>query len=84
MCPSQICPCSLQVDWKLTRGKWRPKLLDYAKAHSEDAVRDATSTAFESMREAEGSELGLKEGMSALTELKVYLRHHVCCQGCCT
>jgi hypothetical protein len=24
--------CIVQVDWKLNRGKWRPRLLDYAKA----------------------------------------------------
>ena len=61
----------LQVDWKLTRGKWRPKLLDYAKAHSEDTVREATASAFRSMKDApEGSE-GLEEAMSALTALKV-------------
>ena len=61
------------MEWKLTRGKWRPKLLDYAKAHSEEAVREATCLAFESMDEAAESTKGLKEAMSALTELKVMM-----------
>ena len=61
----------LQVDWKLTRGKWRPKLLDYAKAHYEEAVKSATGAAFKSIRDAGSSEEGLKAAMSALTALKV-------------
>lgn len=34
------------VEWKLTRGKWRPKLLDYAKHASEEEVVAATKKAF--------------------------------------
>lgn len=33
------------VDWKMTRGKVRPRLLDFAKAHSDETARDATSAA---------------------------------------
>ncbi len=35
-----------QVDWKLTRGKTRPKLLDYAKQADGAAVEAATTEAF--------------------------------------
>ncbi|CAL5229628.1 g12992 [Coccomyxa viridis] len=58
------------VEWKLTRGKWRPKLLDYAKAHSEDTVREATASAFKSLIDAPTNSENLKEAMSALTALK--------------
>ena len=36
----------MQVDWKLTRGKFRPRLLDYAKQHSDDVVQAASREAF--------------------------------------
>ncbi len=35
------------VDWKLTRGKWRPKLLDYAKQQEDGVVKEASMAAFE-------------------------------------
>ena len=38
--------CNAQVDWKLTRGKFRPRLLDYAKQHSGDVVQAASRDAF--------------------------------------
>jgi hypothetical protein len=38
---------ALQVKWKLTRGSWRPKLLAYAQEHSEAAVKEATTRAFQ-------------------------------------
>ena len=41
----------LQVDWKLTRGTWRPRLLDYAREHSDDTGRAATTEAFQLVRE---------------------------------
>ena len=48
-------------------------MLDYAKAHSEDMVRDATSSAFRSIEDAGQGCKDLKEAMSALTALKVAL-----------
>jgi hypothetical protein len=36
----------LVVDWKLKRGKWRPKLLDYAKVHSNEDVIKVSTEAF--------------------------------------
>ena len=52
-----------QVDWKLTRGKWRPKLLDYAKAHSEATVKAATSAASELISSLQTDESSLKAAM---------------------
>ena len=54
----------MQVDWKLTRGKFRPRLLDYAKEHS-DAVVQAAST--EAFRLAHSSDAD--DGKSAIAEL---------------
>ena len=63
----------VQVEWKLTRGKWRPKLLDYAKAHSKATVEAATSAAFEITSSTQSDQADLKEAMAPLTELKVGL-----------
>jgi hypothetical protein len=34
------------VEWKLARGTWRPKLLDYAKALAEQDVETKSTAAF--------------------------------------
>ena len=70
-----LLACCAQVDWKLTRGKWRPKLLDYAKAHSEATVKAATIAAFEIMSSTQSAQADLKAAMGFLTELKVGLAH---------
>lgn len=57
---------ALQVEWKLTRGKWRPRLLDFAKELSDDAVKDASTDAFKSA--AAGNSTA---AFAALTKLKV-------------
>ena len=44
------------VDWKMTRGKVRPRLLEFAKAHSDKTVRDATSVAIARLGGAGGSD----------------------------
>lgn len=48
------------VDWKMTRGKIRPRLLDFAKAHSDETVCAATSAAIavvaSGKRNGEGTE----------------------------
>lgn len=63
---------SLQVDWKLTRGKWRPKLLDYAKDALEQSVVDATKSAYASLRTSASPELQhVEEALKELTSLKV-------------
>lgn len=64
----------MQVDWKLTRGKWRPKLLDYAKDASEQSVLDATKNAFASLKTAATPSLQhIEEALQELTSLKVRL-----------
>ena len=44
------------VDWKMTRGKVRPNLLNFAKAHSEATVKDATRDAIARLRSASRTE----------------------------
>ena len=66
-----LLACCAQVDWKLTRGKWRPKLLDYAKAHSEATVKAATIAAYEIMSSTQSVQADLKAATGSLTELKV-------------
>ena len=62
------------VEYKLLRGKWRPRLLTYAKALSDGQVRDLTTGAI-----GEAACLGKKKGdglskaMKILMELKVRL-----------
>lgn len=60
------------VDWKLTRGKWRPRLLDFAKNADEQQVIDASSRAFTTLRNSVDiiEENQLKEALNHLIELK--------------
>jgi len=58
---------TIQVEWKLTRGKWRPKLLDYAKHASEEEVVGTTKKAFACLGSAEAPALQKVE--EALKEL---------------
>lgn len=37
------------MQWKLTRGKWRPRLLDFVSALEEDVVKSASQKAFQAM-----------------------------------
>lgn len=63
-----------QVDWKLTRGKWRPRLLDFAKSHSDSTVKDVTLRAFNLVPPAVDvipSQTKVKEAIEALSQLKV-------------
>lgn len=53
------------VEWKLTRGKWRPRLLDFAKAHNESTVVAATTTSFRRLDEGD-----IAAALSNLTKLK--------------
>ncbi len=63
---------TIQVEWKLTRGKWRPKLLDYAKHASEEEVVGTTKMAFACLSSAETPELQeVEEALKELISLKV-------------
>lgn len=37
------------MQWKLTRGKWRPRLLDFVSALEEDVVKSASQKAFQAL-----------------------------------
>ena len=85
-----VASCA-QVDWKLTRGKWRPKLLDYAKCHSETTVRAATSAAFDIISSTQSAQADLKAAMGSLdgvegglasAQLCVYLQSPEECAHC--
>ncbi len=39
-----------KIEWKLKRGTWRPKLLDYAKAVSDAEIQQASKAAFLSLK----------------------------------
>ena len=58
------------VDWKLNRGKWRPRLLDYAKAHTDDDVMRASSNAFRDFESSLASGNGVTAALTALCSLK--------------
>lgn len=60
------------VDWKLTRGKWRPRLLDYAKQASPIVVEDTTGQALQALRGAGGlpSQSHIRKALDILTKLK--------------
>ncbi|KAF3447480.1 hypothetical protein FNV43_RR12666 [Rhamnella rubrinervis] len=51
------------MQWKLTRGKWRPRLLDFVSALDEDLVKSASQKAFQSLPD-------LSKAISELTVLK--------------
>jgi len=61
------------VDWKLTRGKWRPRLLSFAEAANERDVTDASLRSFAKLDHLDGSPCSpalLKEAMTPLIALK--------------
>lgn len=68
-----------QVEWKLKRGKWRPKLLDYAKSLKEDDVQRSSEEAFsiaskiteKANPNADLDGKPLKDALQSLTQLKV-------------
>jgi hypothetical protein len=60
------------VEYKLKRGKWRPKLLDYAKAVSAEAAKAATSQALDKAAcQGPEKETRLGEAVKTLLKLKV-------------
>ncbi|KAK9994373.1 hypothetical protein SO802_024076 [Lithocarpus litseifolius] len=51
------------MQWKLTRGKWRPRLLDFVSSLDEAAVKSASEKAFQSLPD-------VSKAVSELTVLK--------------
>ena len=60
-----------QMEWKLARGKWRPKLQAFVDALPADAVIESSTAAFAHLSESAESEAALKSAVNALTVLKV-------------
>lgn len=65
------------VDWKLTRGKWRPRLLDFAKTCENEAIEDASKKAFEVLdqsiktsKDNMSSIIAFQQALDVLCELK--------------
>ncbi|WMV27273.1 hypothetical protein MTR67_020658 [Solanum verrucosum] len=63
--PSYITTPELSklMQWKLTRGKWRPRLLDFVSSLDDAVVRSASEKAFQSLPD-------ISKAISALTVLK--------------
>lgn len=51
------------MQWKLTRGKWRPRLLDFVSALDEELVKSSSQKAFESLPD-------ISKAVNELTVLK--------------
>lgn len=51
------------MQWKLTRGKWRPRLLDFVSSLDDSSVKSASEKAFKSLPD-------LTKAVSELTVLK--------------
>lgn len=51
------------MQWKLTRGKWRPRLLDFVSSLDESVVKSASQKAFQSLPD-------ISKAISELTVLK--------------
>ncbi|GLT41208.1 hypothetical protein SLA2020_152890 [Shorea laevis] len=54
---------SLLMQWKLTRGKWRPRLLNFVSSLDDSVVKSASQKAFESLPD-------VSKAVSELTVLK--------------
>ena len=66
------------MDWKLTRGKFRPKLQALITSNTNEAVQTATTAGLAAVSHAkpdtEPAEADLREAMKQLTKLKVSLQ----------
>ena len=46
----------MQIEWKLKRGTWRPRLLDFAKAVPNDVIQGASQQAYAIAQQAKDSD----------------------------
>lgn len=69
-------PALSQMEWKLARGKWRPRLQAFVEALPADAVVESSTAAFAHVSESAESEAALKSAVNALTNLKVRVNVH--------
>ena len=70
---------TMQIEWKLKRGTWRPKLLDFAKAVPNDTIQGASQQAYAIAQEAEVSNAEeyakmCKAALEPLLKIKVRIR----------
>ena len=72
----QECMALLQIDYKLKRGQWRPRLLNYAKEQTAAAVSEASQRAFAEVAQAGGSTEKMTAAMTILTALKACSLNH--------
>jgi len=56
------------VDWKLTRGKFRPRLLGFAQEHADEDVRELSAECFAKARR--GGAAALSEALTRLCSLR--------------
>ena len=67
----------LQVDWKLKRGKFRPRMQALVGSNTAEAVQTATTAAFAALQDAAElsapSDTDIKKALQHLTSLKVLL-----------
>lgn len=71
--------CLRKIEWKLKRGSWRPKLLEYAKSVVKDEIEEASRLAFAALDViqkggAESFERSCASAMAPLTKIKVRSR----------
>ena len=64
------------MKWKLKRGTWRPKLLDYAKAVLDENIRRASRSAFSILKEISNKDdedftRQIKAALEPLVNIKV-------------
>ena len=63
------------MDWKLARGKFRPKLQALISSNTEEAVQAATKDGLAAIMDDGSSDSQIKEAMRHLTSLKVLHCH---------
>ena len=68
---------AIQVDWKLKRGKWRPRLQGFAKDVHPAAIAEASTQAFKALEDpSDGAcppdTARLRSAVAALCMIKVY------------
>lgn len=59
------------MKWKLSRGKWRPRLQAFVDELPGDAVVKASTAAFAALAESAEDEGALRAAVNAMTTLKV-------------
>ena len=77
-----------QIEWKLRRGQWRPKLLDFAKAVPNDTIQGASQLAYAVAEEATVSNAEeytkmCKAALEPLLKIKVRVGQIFLCVASC-